>query len=92
MKREDFERLVTFWSLRSTISDGEDLGRKTDEHGIIQIKRIRLDSKNYQVHLRYSVSDFTDEFIIISAEVYDRRTHLNDIMYGQNAIDILEKL
>ena len=92
MKNDDFTKLVTFWSLRSLISDGEDLGVKIVDSERLQIKRIKLSGRNFTVSVTYSVSVSTNDVRILTTDVYDIHTGISDMVYGEDCLKILEKL
>ena len=90
MTRDEFEKLVTYWSLRAEIANGEDLGKKNNK----QVKRIVLSTKKYQYYLRYTI-DVNDTFEIQDVDKIPRRTgisSLSELAYGSEALKLLNYL
>ena len=91
MTTEEFEKLVLFWSLKGQISHGVDMGTKGLGDARHQVKRIIVDSKDFEAIITYTV--YTDDRIIIDyADIVDNYSGVSKFYGASSGLPVLEKM
>lgn len=96
MSSEEFKKLVTFWQLRGTVSEGMDMGTKGIGKNKHQVKRIQIDSKNATAVVTYTVlvPEFDEESMIQIdyCDIVSKTTGLSSFYIQDTGLKELEKI
>ena len=94
--KDEFEQLLVLWSLKGKVTQCLDMGKKGLGSFKSQVRRIVVDTKNYEATITYTelgIGDTESTFKVDYCNIRDNRTYHNKFYPGAHqAIAALQKI
>jgi len=92
MKELEFEKLLTFWSLKGKISNTIKLGKKIINGRKGRNKEFTITTKDYKVEVLFMKWEDPVEYDVLKADFQHNSTGLWVLYAGENAVNKLNEL